>query len=111
MYKNILVTTDGSEFAERGLIHGFDLAKAMDSKVTVMTVTAPYSVSGLPGGWTDSPSYIERFEQEWKTLADQSLNRARELASKAGVEIHTCMSSPRIRQLRLSKHRKNLATI
>ncbi|UWF58253.1 universal stress protein [Brucella sp. 2716] len=89
MYKNILVTTDGSEFAERGLIHGFDLAKAMDSKVTVLTVTAPYSVSGLPGGWTDSPSYIERFEQEWKTFADQSLNRARELASKADVEIHT----------------------
>ncbi len=41
MYKNILVTTDGSEFAERGLIHGFDTAKAMGSKVTVLTVTAP----------------------------------------------------------------------
>ncbi|PWL16954.1 universal stress protein UspA [Falsochrobactrum shanghaiense] len=89
MYKNILVTTDGSEFAERGLIHGFDVAKAMGSKVTVVTVTAPYSVSGLPGGWTDSPALIERFEQEWKEYADNTLARALVLANEAGLEIHT----------------------
>ncbi len=89
MYKNILVTTDGSEFAERGLIHGFDTAKAMGSKVTVLTVTAPYSLSGLPGGFTDSPAFIERYEEEWNDYADAALSRARELASQAGVEIHT----------------------
>ncbi|GLU25064.1 universal stress protein [Brucella sp. NBRC 12950] len=89
MYKNILVTTDGSEFAERGLTHGFDTAKAMDSKVTVLTVTAPYSLSGLPGGFTDSPAFIERYEEEWNDYADAALSRARELASQAGVEIHT----------------------
>ncbi len=89
MYKNILITTDGSEFAERGLIHGFDTAKAMVSKVTVLTVTAPYSLSGLPGGFTDSPAFIERYEEEWNDYADTALARARELASQAGVEIHT----------------------
>ncbi len=89
MYKNILITTDGSEFAERGLIHGFDLAKAMASKAIVLTITAPYSISGLPGGWTDTPSYIERFEEEWKDYADKTLSRARELASQAGIEIQT----------------------
>ncbi|MFC7064585.1 universal stress protein [Brucella rhizosphaerae] len=89
MYKNILITTDGSEFAERGLIHGFDTAKAMGSKVTVITVTAPYSISGLPGGFTDSPDFIERFEEEWNDYADKALARARELAVEAGVEIQT----------------------
>ncbi|MBV2143877.1 universal stress protein [Falsochrobactrum sp. TDYN1] len=89
MYKNILLTTDGSEFAERGLVHGFDMAKAMSSKATVMTVTTPYSVSGLPGGWTDSPSFIERFEQEWKEYADNALARSRALASHAAIEIDT----------------------
>jgi nucleotide-binding universal stress UspA family protein len=74
MYKNILVTTDGSEFAERGLIHGFDTAKAMGSKVTVLTVTAPYSLSGLPGGFTDSPAFIERYEEEWNDYASSHLN-------------------------------------
>lgn len=89
MYKNILITTDGSEFAERGLIHGFDTAKVMGSKVTVLTVTAPYSISGLPGGFTDSPEFIERYEAEWNDYADKALARARELAVEAGVEIHT----------------------
>lgn len=89
MYKNILITTDGSEFAERGLIHGFDTAKVMGSKVTVITVTAPYSISGLPGGFTDSPEFIERYEEEWNDYADKALARARELAVDAGVEIHT----------------------
>ncbi|MBC2885879.1 universal stress protein [Ochrobactrum sp. CM-21-5] len=89
MYKNILVTTDGSEFAERGLVHAFELAKAVDANVTVVTITTPYSVSGLPGGWTDSPTFIERFEQEWNDYADKSLARARELAAEAGVEPHT----------------------
>ena len=89
MYKNILVTTDGSEFAERGLLHAFNLAHTVGAKVTVLTVTAPYSVSGLPGGWTDSPAFIERFEQEWNDYADRSLARAREPAAGAEVEVHT----------------------
>lgn len=89
MYKNILVTTDGSEFAERGLVHAFKLAHSVGAKVTVLTVTAPYSVSGLPGGWTDSPAFIERFEQEWNEFADRALARARELAKEAEVEVHT----------------------
>ncbi|MBB5703803.1 nucleotide-binding universal stress UspA family protein [Ochrobactrum daejeonense] len=89
MYKNILVTTDGSEFAERGLIHAFKLAHAVGAKVTVLTITAPYSVSGLPGGWTDSPAFIERFEQEWNEYADKTLARARELASEQAIEVHT----------------------
>ncbi|MFQ0812942.1 universal stress protein UspA [Brucella anthropi] len=89
MYKNILVTTDGSEFAERGLVHAFKLAHAVGAKVTVLTVTAPYSVSGLPGGWTDSPAFIERFEQEWNEYADKALARARALAAESAVDVHT----------------------
>lgn len=89
MYKNILATTDGSEFAERGLIQGINLAKTLGSKLTVMTVTAPYSVSGLPGGWNDTPAFIERYEQEWKDYATAALSRANDLATAAGVSIQT----------------------
>lgn len=89
MYKNILVTTDGSEFAERGLVHAFKLAHSIGAKVTVLTITAPYSVSGLPGGWTDSPAFIERFEQEWNDYADKALTRARELAAEMDVDVQT----------------------
>lgn len=47
MYKNILVTTDGSEFAERGLVHAFKLAHTVGAKVTVLTVTAPIPFPGF----------------------------------------------------------------
>ncbi|MGV2980250.1 universal stress protein [Camelimonas sp. ID_303_24] len=41
MYKHILVTTDGSEFARKGIEHGLALAKPLGAKVTVLTVLAP----------------------------------------------------------------------
>lgn len=41
MYKHILIATDGSELANKGLEHGLALAKPLDAKVTVLTVSAP----------------------------------------------------------------------
>ncbi len=39
MYKHVLIATDGSELARKGLDHGLALAKQLDAKVTVLTVT------------------------------------------------------------------------
>jgi nucleotide-binding universal stress UspA family protein len=41
MYKHILVATDGSEFAAKGIEHGLALAKALGAKVTVLRVVEP----------------------------------------------------------------------
>lgn len=41
MYKHILIATDGSELADRGLEQGLALAHALGAKVTVLSVTAP----------------------------------------------------------------------
>lgn len=41
MYKHILIATDGSELAEKGLEHGLALAVPLGAKVTVLTVTEP----------------------------------------------------------------------
>lgn len=41
MYKNILIATDGSELAAKGVSHGCALAAALGAKVTVLTVTPP----------------------------------------------------------------------
>lgn len=41
MYKHILVATDGSDLARKGLEHAFELAKLLKSKVTVLTVSVP----------------------------------------------------------------------
>lgn len=41
MYKHILIATDGSEFAAKGVEHGLALAEALTAKVTVLRVVEP----------------------------------------------------------------------
>jgi hypothetical protein len=43
MYANILLSTDGSDVARKG-VHGIALAKVLNAKVTVITVTEPLPV-------------------------------------------------------------------
>ena len=43
MYSHILIATDGSELAGKALTAGLELAKDFKSKVTVVTVTEPWS--------------------------------------------------------------------
>ena len=60
MYKHILVSTDGSEVAQKGVDHGLSLAKSLGAKVTIVTVTEPfpYSSSAAGAGWIPGPSDI-----------------------------------------------------
>jgi nucleotide-binding universal stress UspA family protein len=44
MYTNILIPTDGSELAGKGVQHGIGLAKWVGAKVTVLTVLPPFHV-------------------------------------------------------------------
>ena len=41
MYKHILIATDGSELADKGMEHGLSLAQALGAKVTVLSVSEP----------------------------------------------------------------------
>ena len=41
MYRHILIPTDGSELAERGVAHGLALAKSVGAKVYVIYVVEP----------------------------------------------------------------------
>lgn len=47
MYKNMLITTDGSEFASKGVSHGLALAEQLGAKVTVLTVVAPLAEEAI----------------------------------------------------------------
>ena len=42
MYTNILLPTDGSELAAKGVQHGIALAKRIGAKVIVLTVLPPF---------------------------------------------------------------------
>jgi nucleotide-binding universal stress UspA family protein len=41
MYKHILIATDGSDLAQKGVDQGLALGKALAAKVTAVTVTEP----------------------------------------------------------------------
>lgn len=43
MFKHILIASDGSELAERAAAQGVGLAKALNAKVTAVTVTEPWT--------------------------------------------------------------------
>ena len=65
MYSNILLSTDGSEVARKGVEHGLALAKAVNAKATVITVTEPLPVdygSGHASGWIPTKAEIESFD-------------------------------------------------
>lgn len=47
MYQHILIPTDGSDLADRGVTHGLALAKLLGAKVFVINVVEPiFAVSG-----------------------------------------------------------------
>ena len=44
MYKHILLPTDGSELSNIAVDHGIGLAKALNAKVTAVTVSEPFHI-------------------------------------------------------------------
>ena len=84
MYANILLSTDGSDVARKGVKHGIALAKALNAKVTVITVTEP-----LPYGsvhtLTSSRETVDRYDAACKEHAGKVLDEARALAKKIGI--------------------------
>jgi nucleotide-binding universal stress UspA family protein len=61
MYRHILIPTDGSELAERGVAHGLALAKYLGAKVSVIYVVEPLlAVTG------DFASVLDRAENAAK---------------------------------------------
>lgn len=87
MYHHILISTDGSELATKGLDHGLTLAKALGSKVTVITVTERFPSYAISAGevWIAAGDLEAEFEARQQELADRILDTAREAAEKIGV--------------------------
>ena len=103
MYANILLSTDGSDVAKKGVKHGLALAKALNAKVTVITVTDPLPVadrmlerakevtrsygSGFSSGWIPSKDEIDSFDAARKKFAGKVLDEARAMAEQTGISV------------------------
>ena len=84
MYKNILTSTDGSPLALAGVRAAAELAKALNAKLTVVTVTMPFHiVSYDPLMVSDTEP---RYREDMSKLAARHLLEAEVAASGLGVE-------------------------
>jgi nucleotide-binding universal stress UspA family protein len=88
MYTHILISTDGSELAQRGVDHGLSLAKALGAKVTAITVSEPipFPAGAAGAGWVPTATDITRYETGQKEHAEKLLGELRDAAAKLGVE-------------------------
>ena len=79
MYKHILISTDGSETAQKGVDQGLALAKALGAQVTLITVTEPFPVyASAAGGWI--PPEMGNYDEIQKEFADRVLGGAKAAA-------------------------------
>ena len=88
MYTNILLSTDGSDVARKGVEHGVALAKAVNAKATVITVTEPLPVdygSGHASGWIPTKAEIESFDAACNEGAGKVLDEVRAMAEQIGI--------------------------
>jgi len=83
MYRHILVPIDGSELSNRAIEYAVALAKAVNAKVTVLTVTIPYSAFAV-----EPELVIIGFDEYLKNttkLAAHYLDTAKDIAAAAKV--------------------------
>lgn len=85
MFQHVLVSTDGSEIAQKGVEQGLALAKAFGAKATIITV----SESILPQAGTGeiSATVYQDYALIQKQAADRALEAARNAAERIGVEV------------------------
>jgi nucleotide-binding universal stress UspA family protein len=91
MYRRILLPTDGTEFCERAIRHGIDLAKLLQAKVVGLTVTLPLH-SAMPRSLIPK-NLAGIIHSETVKLADEKLATIEKLAQAAGVQVETVRKS------------------
>jgi nucleotide-binding universal stress UspA family protein len=87
MYRHILVPTDGSQLSQNAIAHGLALAKSINAKVTILTVSTPFHTFAVePEMVTDTP---EQYAKHSAIRTAKYLNSAKEAAAAAGVNCDT----------------------
>ena len=100
MYANILLSTDGPDTARKGVGHGIALAKALNAKVTVITVTERMDIDyggGHASGYIPSQEEMDSFDGARKADAGRVLNEVRSMTEQIGISaelLHVPNSHP-----------------
>ena len=87
MFKHILLPTDGSKLADRAIIHGMNLAKALGAKVTLLSVVPEFRmIADESFVMPMSMQAKQRYEKEATVLAEKKLAAISVRVSKAGLQ-------------------------
>ena len=91
MYKHILLPTDGSSFAAKGIREGVRLAKALGAAITGVYVAPPfvppvYSEAGIYASGALSAAEYKKFTEK---VAKKALDPVERAARAAGVRCRT----------------------
>lgn len=88
MYRKILISTDGSELATRGVAHGVALARAVGASVVLVTVTEPWAAPPRIDGLTASANYDD-YTAAQSVAAAGIFTRTREAVDLDGLDVAT----------------------
>lgn len=89
MYRNILVATDGSELAGRGVEQAVALAAALRAALVVVTVSEPWSAAlADPTGLTTSGELLDDYRAGAQAQAERIL-----AAAQAAAAVHEVSAS------------------
>jgi nucleotide-binding universal stress UspA family protein len=92
MYNHILISTDGSEVAQKGVDHGLALANSLKARVTIIMATERfplYAHAGIAGGYVPGPAEMAQFLTGQKETADSVLGAVKVAAENLGVPADT----------------------
>lgn len=84
MYKHILIATDGSELADKGVEHGLALARPLHARVTVLSVTQPlqgHAARAAAASGVSDP--FARYDQQ---VTDEMQQRFAAIEKRAGEQ-------------------------
>lgn len=90
MYNHILISTDGSDVAQKGVDHGLSLAKSLRGRATIIMVTEIFPIyppTDVSGTWVLDET--ARYRAGQKEIAQKVLAAAEAAAKKLGVPADT----------------------
>ena len=86
MYKRILIATDGSELATKGLQKGAELAAQLGAHIDVVTVSEPWAMSMYDAmGWSAGYEASAEYKNDREAAAQKVLQPALETVRACGV--------------------------
>lgn len=87
MFKHILIATDGSELANKGLDQGIALAKQLAATITIVTITDLFPSYGIvvAPGLSTSPEVFDEYRESMAQHAKAIVHEAITKVKAAGI--------------------------